>query len=121
MKDKKGTILASIFMVAMLVIGITGYSQGKKDPETPIRILYKTAGGNVFFDHKSHLAENGDSFDCTDCHHAYEGDDMPLSCAECHEVGAEESSRAEVLHNQCKGCHESEEKGPVKCHECHLI
>jgi len=118
MNNMKGKILASVFMLVMLAIGIYGYTRAANIPETPLRILYKTNAGKVFFDHQSHLSELGD---CTDCHHSYEGEDQPLSCAECHEIGAEESSRAEVLHSQCKDCHETEKKGPVKCEGCHIM
>ena len=121
MKEKRRKILASIFALVMLAIGVIGYSKVEKKTEIPIRILYKTNAGRVFFDHKSHTNEQGYNIDCTDCHHSYEGEDLPLSCAECHEIGAEESSRAEVLHSQCKDCHEAEEKGPVECGDCHLM
>ncbi len=124
MKEKKGTIVAIIVMTIMLAAGIAGYTQTVKGSATPTRILYNTNAGKVFFDHKYHADEKDYNLgiDCSDCHHAYEGEDeLPQSCVECHEQGAEESSRSEVLHNQCKGCHESEEKGPIECDGCHLM
>jgi hypothetical protein len=44
------------------------------------------------------------------------------NCQQCHEYGNEEGKIDEwpnVAHNICISCHEVNNKGPVKCLECH--
>jgi hypothetical protein len=119
MEKKKGKVLASIIMVVVLIVGIAGYCMVEKEPEIPIRLLYKTNAGKVFFDHKIHSTEY--DIGCSDCHHNYEGEGMPESCIECHNKDGEVSTRAEAFHSQCIDCHKEQESGPVKCGECHTM
>ena len=117
--EKKEKMIASVIMVVMLIIGFSGYAMVEKKSEIPIRLLYKTTAGKAFFDHKTHSTEY--EIGCTDCHHDYEGEGMPSSCIECHNKDGDEMPRAEAFHSQCIDCHKAEDKGPVKCVECHIM
>jgi hypothetical protein len=86
--------------------------------------------------HQKHATEY--KIECEDCHHIYrdgqnlweEGQRVQL-CAECHTfVGTgkalrgaspEEKTRSlyKAFHKNCMGCHKEQQKGPVKCLECH--
>src|SRR3970040_1400703 len=68
----------------------------------------------VTFDHPKHTK------DCAPCHHKDKAG-AEQSCGKCHGAKTEEKklSAKEAFHTQCKGCHQKEKKGPVKCDECH--
>jgi hypothetical protein len=86
--------------------------------------------------HKKHATEY--KVQCKDCHHVFkdgknvweEGQEVQ-KCSECHNVyklgkdlreASEEEKKLSLYkayHDSCKGCHKKEEKGPVKCTECH--
>jgi hypothetical protein len=86
--------------------------------------------------HKKHATEY--KIPCKDCHHVYkdgknvweEGQEVK-KCSECHNVyllgkelreATEEEKKLSLFkafHDNCKGCHKKEQKGPVKCTECH--
>ena len=86
--------------------------------------------------HKKHATEY--KVQCKDCHHVYkEGKNVweegqeGKKCSECHNVyklgkdlreATEEEKKLSLFkayHDNCKGCHKKEKKGPVKCTECH--
>lgn len=100
------------------------------------------------FSHKKHAT--GEYFadvQCRTCHHTQEGDDSPVACNECHNIGGdadEEKAKKKYVHTKgmsfpmeddqeqisCVSCHkvmndlydEGERKGkkaPVKCTACH--
>ena len=86
--------------------------------------------------HKKHAEDY--KIQCDQCHHIYkdgkntwkEGDKVE-KCEACHtsaktgkdlrEASAEEKklSLYTAFHDNCKDCHKKEQKGPVKCIECH--
>jgi hypothetical protein len=67
---------------------------------TPETITFEaTRAGNVVFPHKLHAARG-----CKACHPA---------------APAKLNLDKEKAHALCKGCHESQSKGPVKCDGCH--
>ncbi len=73
----------------------------------------------VAFDHKAHGAQVKS---CQACHHKDEaGKEQKCSTAKCHGAKAEgkKLDLKEAFHKQCKGCHQKEKKGPVKCDQCH--
>ncbi len=52
---------------------------------------------------------------CSECHNVYKlGKDL-------REASDEEKklSLFKAYHDNCKGCHKTAQKGPVKCAECH--
>jgi hypothetical protein len=88
------------------------------------------------FTHKKHVVEY--KIECTQCHHVYEDGkniwkqgEKVQKCEECHtnaKTGKELSSATEeekklslfkAIHDNCRGCHLKEKKGPTKCTECH--
>ncbi len=71
----------------------------------------------VSFDHKAH-AEMLKK--CAVCHHA-DAAGKEQKCSKCHgeKTEGKKVSLKEAFHTQCKGCHQKEKKGPVKCDDCH--
>lgn len=65
-------------------------------------IVIENTYGKVTFNHKVHA----ESFDCALCH----GEGEP---------GALDMGK-EKAHAACKGCHQEQGAGPVKCSECHV-
>jgi rRNA maturation endonuclease Nob1 len=91
-------------------------------------MMFNVAAGNVLFNHKIHSVEEGYGLSCEDCHHELlEGEsDEAQACGECHDPdeGDEEvPKRADAFHQQCAGCHEDYEAGPVEkeCTLCHTL
>ena len=80
--------------------------------------MFQNKGGKVLFTHQAHTG----NYECLDCHHNIEDDDV-YNCSECHEDTGDEGmpSRAEAFHDQCKVCHEDEGAGPVECNSCHAL
>ena len=78
------------------------------------------------FDHEAHM-ELVD-MDCGACHHMDGSDPSAgtsegIPCSDCHDLeGADDGPPAlmAAFHNQCKGCHQEQGKGPVACGECHV-
>ena len=124
MEVKNERMIAYCLAAILLVVGVICYTAfAKKAPEQPIRIMLKSTGGNVLFDHKEHFSESGYGLSCGDCHHELENEgDKPSSCGECHGEDSEDApKRSDALHSQCKDCHEEAGDGPVKCAECHVM
>jgi len=118
MTSKNEQVFAFALAAALLVVGVVCYAAfPPKAPEEPVRIMFKTTAGKVFFDHKTHSSDAGYGVGCTDCHH--EGEE-PVACSECHDPESE-AKRSDAIHTQCKGCHEEGEAGPVKCSACHVM
>jgi len=111
--------------VILLVVGVVCYAAfPQKAPEDPIRIMLKSAGGTVLFDHKKHVSEDGYGFECTECHHMWENDGAkPEACGECHEVDGEDPvKRSDAFHMQCIACHEDNGMAPAEnCQGCHAF
>ena len=122
-------MLAYGLAVCLLVTGAVSYAAfALKAPQEPLRIMFNVAAGNVLFDHKIHTVEEGYGLSCEDCHHELlDGEsDEPQACGECHdpEEGDEEvPKRGDAFHQQCAGCHEDYEAGPVEkeCTLCHTM
>jgi len=105
-----------------IVINTEGWPTDKYEPTT--------------LSHKKHATEY--KVQCKDCHHVYkdgknvwEEGQAVQKCSECHNVyklgkdlreATEEEKKLSLFkayHDNCKGCHKKEQKGPVKCTECH--
>jgi len=129
MFSKKELKLAYGVAVCLLVIGAVSYAAFPlKTPDEPWRLMFKVTAGNVPFDHKTHTSEFGYGLACEDCHHELLDDDSEPAqpCGDCHdpEEGDEEVlKRTESFHQQCAGCHEEYEAGPIleECALCHII
>ena len=148
MTSDKELKLAYRLAVVLFVIGVLSFAAfPAKPPETPVRVMYKTNAGKVFFDHKTHASVTGYGAACTDCHHPHPADaeEAPYNdCAGCH-PGSKSSPeqlatiqqrcneshedyspedimpRADAFHSQCITCHKDFEAGPVACASCHVI
>lgn len=124
MGTKKEQIVAYWITGILFLIGVVCYAAfPDQAPEQPVRIMFKSTGGKVLFDHKFHFSEDGYGIECTDCHHDIEDPKTrPSSCSECHEPDAEDGvKRSDALHTQCIGCHEDSGGGALKCAECHVL
>jgi ribosomal protein L31 len=66
---------------------------------------------------------------CNQCHHVYTDGKLvedesseDRRCSDCH--GLEDAGRQpglmKAFHLNCKGCHQSQKKGPLMCGECHV-
>ena len=121
---KKEQLVAFWIAGIFFVVGMVCYAAFPvRAPEQPLRIMFKSTGGKVLFDHKTHVSEEGYGYECTDCHHAMEEGETPSSCGECHMADGEDDApkRSDALHTQCIGCHEESGGGPAKCDECHML
>ena len=130
MFSKNELKLAYGLIIYFLLVGVLCYAAfPPESPQEPIRLKFEVATGNVIFEHKKHLDVNGYGLACGDCHHTLEEDeyDEAGSCSECHELdeGDEEvPKRSDALHQQCTGCHEGFDAGPLfvdkDCDACHV-
>jgi len=130
--------LKFVYVIAIicLIVGVLCYSSlPAKSPESPVRLMFKTVGGDVLFDHQTH----GDTYGltCEDCHHTYKkGEtDVPVSCEACHRVDSEyvpalgdsgnfdHEGHSDDYGLSCNDCHHNyyEEDGgePQLCSDCH--
>ena len=129
MFTKKELRMAYALAVCLLVVGVASYAAFTPEvPEEPLRLMFKVTAGKVLFDHKTHTSEFGYGLSCIDCHHELEdeeGEDAQ-PCGECHDPdeGDEEvPKRGDAFHQQCAGCHEEYEAGPIEseCAKCHVL
>ena len=145
MTSNKELQLAIRFAIVLFIVGALSFAAfPAKQPETPVRIMYKTNAGKVLFDHKTHASATGYGAACTDCHHhpGSEEDTPMLACGACHgkpeqmetitaacnechdpdDYSPDEIiSRADAMHGQCITCHTDFEAGPEACASCHVI
>jgi len=146
MTPKKELQLAKWITVILLGIGILSYgfvAFTTKSKDEPVRVMYKTPGGKVLFDHKTHASETKYGLSCRDCHHHPENEEDAIrscnfchvnpdkdqsvnpNCLECHDQedveGVETNNLVDSTHSrgECIKCHTEFGKGPVKCEECH--
>ncbi len=121
MSSKRDLKVAIILMIVFMISGIICYASFTPPaPDEPVRIMFQNKGGKVLFTHQVHTEDLG--YSCDDCHHEMEDEDT-YSCLGCHEAEGDEDlpSRADSMHDQCKGCHEDVDSGPVDCNSCHSL
>ncbi|MDY6933889.1 MAG: cytochrome c3 family protein [Spirochaetota bacterium] len=126
MTEKYGEKLALAFIIILAIIGIIGYSL--QSSESPIRVLFKTKGGAVIFDHRAHLSENEYGIKCIECHHDIDDETKAneKNCRSCHGPGKECDAICEdaPVHKQCIGnncieCHNKQGMDAGECSLCH--
>ncbi len=121
MTSKNEQTLAFALAAIFLAVGVVCYAAfPTKVPEEPVRLMLKTTAGSVFFDHKTHTADEGYGFACDDCHHEEQEDSKSCSGEDCHGPDSD-PKRGDALHANCKGCHEDSGAGPVECSACHVM
>jgi hypothetical protein len=127
-----------IYVVAIvcLAVGVFCYaSPTAAPPDSPVRMMFKSVGGNVLFDHQTHDDSYG--LACLDCHHTQEAGstEKPSDCSACHKTDGKyvpamgESGKFDHdVHSNdlglaCSDCHhdydESEGGEPQLCSDCH--
>ena len=124
MEIKTERKVAYFIAIIFFFIGVICYAAFPvKKPENPVRVMLTSTAGNVLFDHKEHASEDGYAIECLECHHTMEEGDTPEACGECHEAEEEDGilKKSDAFHMKCKGCHEDEGSGPLKCAECHAM
>ncbi|HEY5996930.1 MAG TPA: cytochrome c3 family protein [Candidatus Deferrimicrobiaceae bacterium] len=109
---RKAAFWAALFVAVAFLTGTTFAA-------APDNVLLKgKTKAPVFFTHKAH----GEKFlvGCAKCHHN-NSEGKEQKCSACHGPKTVEKKLAlkEAFHTQCKGCHEKQKKGPVKCVACH--
>jgi len=121
MEIKKERTFAYALAAILFLIGVVCYAAfPEKRPEQPVRVMLKSIGGNVLFDHKQHAAKDGYNYACDDCHHT--GDNVSCSTKDCHQAEPGDApKRGDAFHTQCKGCHDQSGMGPVDCSACHML
>lgn len=134
MSSEKQLNIAYVLALACLVIGIVCYAFIHPVPaDEPVRIHFKSVGGNVLFDHQAHVETY--EIDCAACHHASNSEETALftSCTSCHQAQEGPLSFGENglfdhdMHIDadldCVSCHhdysEDSEEEPRPCRECH--
>ena len=130
MFSKNELKLAYGLIIYFLFVGVLCYAAFPPEtPREPIRMKFEVTAGNVIFEHKKHHDVTGYGLSCGDCHHTLAEDEYAdaQSCSECHELdeGDEEvPKRSDAFHQQCAGCHEAFEAGPLfvekDCNTCHV-
>lgn len=122
---KRGVII-TIIMLATGLLLVSAYSQEDMTVVDNSVFLHPERTPAIF-NHDEHNELAGID-DCSECHHVYE-DGVKLEdessedmlCSDCHTLDASDEQPAlmKAFHLNCKGCHISEDKGPVMCGECH--
>jgi hypothetical protein len=142
MASKTEIKIAYVLAIYFLFVGVLSYTVfSAEKPETPVRVMFKSATGKVLFDHKTHTGDNGYGLNCKDCHHhpleeeadlstcgkchiQGQAESLPVSCQDCHEADEIEDTemvkRGDAFHGQCIGCHQEFGAGPIDCAECHV-
>ena len=139
--SKTGLVLI-IGLITALFFSLT-LSQAKAEaPQSPDDVVIKSSiwktkkYEDTKLSHKKHAEDY--KIQCDQCHHVYKegknvfkAGDKVQKCEECHNVAKtgkalREASPEEkklslynAFHDNCKACHKKEQKGPVKCMECH--
>ncbi len=113
---RKMAVLLAALLAAVFALGT---AMAAPPDKVTIKEIQKTKGP-VTFDHKAHSGK----MKCNACHHKSDEkgtNAQKCSAADCHGAKAEgkKPDLKESFHKQCKGCHQKEKKGPVKCDDCH--
>lgn len=93
--------------------------------ESPFVNTFEDSYGPVRFMHSRHAADiHGD---CATCHHYRPADpeaSETVACKACHQEAFDPEKQGRIglkaaYHQQCMGCHEDMDQGPVACDGCH--
>jgi cytochrome c553 len=102
--------------LVVAVVFAAGTSFAAPPDKVSLKEIKKTKPA-VAYDHKAH----GEKVkECASCHHK-DAAGAEKKCSKCHgeKTEGKKLSLKESFHTQCKGCHQKEKKGPVKCDDCH--
>ncbi|MBL0712803.1 MAG: cytochrome c3 family protein [Desulfosarcina sp.] len=141
MTSEKDLKLVCSVAVILFLVGVLCYAAfPTKPPDNPVRIQYRSATGNVLFQHIKHERDYGT--DCLECHHHHADEqDKLIGCGQCHprELGqapdpevcngchdeeyyedTEMMAQSDAAHKQCQECHAGIDAGPLECAGCHV-
>lgn len=108
-----------ILLTAVLAVVLTFGPGMAASPDKMILKEIQKIKSPVAFDHKAHGTMVKE---CKECHHQDPaGKEQKCSAAACHgaKTDGKKVELKEAFHKQCRDCHKKEQKGPVKCDECH--
>jgi hypothetical protein len=125
---KKNAVFIFAFVMLTLLIYVSAYSQEDmvvinadafNSPQRPPAV----------FLHDEHN-ETAEIEDCNQCHHVYDDEGRLIEdessedqlCSDCHEskTSGRRLSLMKAFHNNCQGCHQKRNNGPVMCGQCHV-
>ncbi len=147
MDPEKRLQLIKNVTAALLLAAFLCYASPPEVPECPPKVVMDNMGGVVVFNHQQHYDSSGYGVACYDCHHHFaEDEEVIRPCGDCHlkktpEIppgactetchvdpddieGEDYPNRKDALHNQCTGCHQEYDIGPLDddkdCGVCHF-
>jgi len=112
-----------VLFIAVSFLAVAGFAfAAPKAPAKPLLIKsQKMKKPPVTFEHAKHA-----KFECSKCHHKWDGKGTPRACETCHKLKKEgkKLSLKNAAHKTCRGCHRKMKKakkkaGPTKCSKCH--
>lgn len=121
--------IVTLVLAGLLTVLFMGAAQSQDDIvdlKAPAFINHTRPA--ALFAHDAHNEKAGLE-QCNACHHVYEDgkfmedqDSVGTACSDCHTLKAQgrQPGLMVAYHKQCKGCHESQAKGPVACGQCHV-
>jgi cytochrome c553 len=124
---KRPVFFAVAVLAVLVLVMASAYSQ--EDMEYVSNEMFDNPQrGSAVFVHDEHN-ETAEIDDCAECHHIYDDEGNKLedessedqACAECHgdKDDGHKPKLIKAFHQNCKGCHLHEKKGPILCAECH--
>ncbi len=123
MSPKKDPKLAYWIAVVLMFVAVVCYAVPEKQPEKPVRQMFKCIAGKVLFTHQEHFSTTakGYGITCKECHHHNEEENKIKECGDCHD-----RKLSKTVPKICLDCHEpdenhhlSEEEVEYSCNECH--
>lgn len=123
----KHSLAALTLLAAAVLFSLPAFSQADMT-HVPTEAFGETERPAAVFNHDEHN-EKAAIEECNVCHHMYEdgklvedADSVGVPCADCHALEADGDTPGlqDAYHQQCWGCHEDKDAGPVMCGECHV-
>ena len=142
MTSKKELQVAYGLALVLFIVSVFCYAAvSARQPDEPVRMVFKSAAGKVLFDHQTHTGIRGYGLSCSDCHHHPTDTDDYWACSDCHLPGEEDAlpdlcmdchsadeiedypmmRQTDAFHDQCIQCHKDYGAGPLECAECHMM
>ena len=122
MTPKKELKFSIILALVLFVISVVAYAFQPKEPENPVRMMFKCVAGKVLFTHKNHFADSGLKISCDSCHHHEEEENNIRACGVCHtaEIGTNVPKICLDCHEPDENHHPGGDKVAYACKDCHM-
>jgi len=124
---KKAAILILLVLVVSTFLWVTAWSQEDMVVVDSSAFVNPQRPPSIFV-HEEHN-ETAEIEDCNACHHIYDDEGNLVEdessedqlCSACHglDVEGRQPGLMKAFHQNCKGCHLEQKKGPIMCGECH--